>query len=547
MPAISNLPSASPTTESILPIVQSSVTSRTTVGDLFDTVEAITQSGTGAVSRTVQSKLNDSISVVDFGAVGDGVADDYFAFQAAIDYLYPRGGHIYVPKPSVRYRLSQRLVIKSQIELYGDGGHESPSTWDGTAYSFPNFYLGTVLYFDAGVAGIILYDCTDVSVTAFLAGPDSVRYKYPGARRSVIRNLTLLSADNMVGADSGLHGIESRSQVFLDNVSCMGFRGDGIRILGSTDAEDPWNTPYGNVSLSELKNCRTRQNVGRGLYIAGRDANVIGVYNHDSALNGNWGFEDNGLAGNLYSSCHAATNNVNLTADPDISVGSYTAASAVGFHVFHGCYVEGGNGRKGALTSACQVVGGNLGDAGDNWAADEPALISTAGTSVRKGWRSWNFVGAADVLAGTGVPPTGVGNVPLWWGSTDETAAPDGDGYKLHRNFVLDKTWELVYANSLSARMMMMISNQHADASITNGYAVGFPNGVLLGVHGTGPRLVPAQNSMPASGTYRRGDFVLNSEPAISTGKVLLGWSRLTTGSGHVAGTDWTPCYVTTT
>lgn len=40
-------------------------------------------SGTGATARTVQSKLRDTVSVKDFGAVGDGVADDTAAIVAA--------------------------------------------------------------------------------------------------------------------------------------------------------------------------------------------------------------------------------------------------------------------------------------------------------------------------------------------------------------------------------------------------------------------------------------------------------------------------------
>lgn len=38
-------------------------------------------SGTGAVARTVQAKLRESVSVGDFGAVGNGVADDTAAIR----------------------------------------------------------------------------------------------------------------------------------------------------------------------------------------------------------------------------------------------------------------------------------------------------------------------------------------------------------------------------------------------------------------------------------------------------------------------------------
>jgi hypothetical protein len=47
---------------------------------------AYTPAGTGAVATTVQAKLQESVSVKDFGAVGDGVTDDTAAFLALAAY-----------------------------------------------------------------------------------------------------------------------------------------------------------------------------------------------------------------------------------------------------------------------------------------------------------------------------------------------------------------------------------------------------------------------------------------------------------------------------
>jgi polygalacturonase len=51
--------------------------------------------GTGAVVRTVQDKLRETVSVKDFGAVGDGVANDTVAIQAAITAA--AGKCLYIP------------------------------------------------------------------------------------------------------------------------------------------------------------------------------------------------------------------------------------------------------------------------------------------------------------------------------------------------------------------------------------------------------------------------------------------------------------------
>lgn len=73
--------------------------------------------GSGAVSTTVQSKLRESVSVKDFGAVGNGVADDTAAIQAAIN---SGAGCVFLPKGI--YNTSSPIVLESSsFKLYGEG------------------------------------------------------------------------------------------------------------------------------------------------------------------------------------------------------------------------------------------------------------------------------------------------------------------------------------------------------------------------------------------------------------------------------------------
>jgi parallel beta-helix repeat protein len=68
---------------------------------------------TGSVNRTVESRLQERASVLDFGAIGDGVADDTDAIQAALD----SGRSIYFPNGTY---LTNYISVSSDTKIYGE-------------------------------------------------------------------------------------------------------------------------------------------------------------------------------------------------------------------------------------------------------------------------------------------------------------------------------------------------------------------------------------------------------------------------------------------
>jgi len=80
-----------------------------------------TQSGT-ATQTTVQAKLQEFVSVKDFGAVGDGVTDDTASFQAALDFQASSGSPIYVPAGEY---LCGSLTYSTRVILFGSAPDRS--------------------------------------------------------------------------------------------------------------------------------------------------------------------------------------------------------------------------------------------------------------------------------------------------------------------------------------------------------------------------------------------------------------------------------------
>jgi hypothetical protein len=114
--------------------------------------------GSGAVRRPIRDRLVETASVRDFGARGDGIADDTLAIQAALD----AAAAVFVP-PGV-YRITAALSVAFGKRLYGIG-HGSVLRADGSGLNgggfdvvvLPDSYAGLDhLRIEGGRAGVRL-------------------------------------------------------------------------------------------------------------------------------------------------------------------------------------------------------------------------------------------------------------------------------------------------------------------------------------------------------------------------------------------------------
>jgi hypothetical protein len=84
------------------------------------------------VTRTLQAKLDDVVSVKDFGAVGDGITDDTAAIQRALQNLWPTvqfnraySQHRTLLFPAGVYAITDVIIIPPFVKLVGDGNYST--------------------------------------------------------------------------------------------------------------------------------------------------------------------------------------------------------------------------------------------------------------------------------------------------------------------------------------------------------------------------------------------------------------------------------------
>lgn len=123
--------------------------------------------GTGAVATTVQEKLRESVSVKDFGAVGDGVTNDTAAIQAA---MTAASGKRLDFGDGYTYLISAEIAGVSNVEIIGN------STIKATTRIRSYLYFGarsdiwiTGLKFDLGQSVLATYSAADYAAAVYFA------------------------------------------------------------------------------------------------------------------------------------------------------------------------------------------------------------------------------------------------------------------------------------------------------------------------------------------------------------------------------------------
>lgn len=161
-----------------------------------------------------------------YGAVGNGVADDTTAIQAAITAAQARGGVVFFPAGS--YKITASLNIANGVKLRGVGMQgDSGGGFLGNTVTQTTGFLGSVIVVPNNVHGI-------VAVTNKAVQIQDLQITYPGVANA---NITAIKISAVAGAgnantQSYIHNCMITGGAFgIDLENCLDFRIDGNDIL----------------------------------------------------------------------------------------------------------------------------------------------------------------------------------------------------------------------------------------------------------------------------------------------------------------------------
>ena len=205
------------------------------------------QGGTGAVDRTQKSKNQESVSVKDFGATGDGVTDDSAAIQAAVtsqtgaEIFFPFGTY-YIPstitlpnaKISVRAEPGTIITTDSGLPIFKQTNHNqlfrmSGVKFTGDGVGFQLFPASTT------VNTQYEYNITDCE---FFQDTGTYGLEIKNAREGIISFCKFEDCDGILMEESvnmDVVGCEWRNTLYGVNVNGSGSAFTaGLKVIGGT-------------------------------------------------------------------------------------------------------------------------------------------------------------------------------------------------------------------------------------------------------------------------------------------------------------------------
>lgn len=217
-------------------------------------------SGTGAVATTTQAKLRESVSVKDFGAVGDGITDDTAAIQAAIT----ASKSIFIP--SGNYLLSGSLTIPDFTNIYADPSFANTDT--------------------SANVGDVKFIFTGTGTACFKSPSSSTLSKYIS-----IYGITVIAS----GTYPWVFEFTSPLQLSMDYVAATNSYASGGVFKGSYLSGQPsWVNRFTNCNFT-LPDATSQNTVDWSI----SDSYISGCY-----FTGGKGVVDRGTGGNKFVNCH---------------------------------------------------------------------------------------------------------------------------------------------------------------------------------------------------------------------------------------------------
>ena len=200
--------------------------------DLATLGGGFTQSGTGATLRTVENKLKDTVSVKDFGAVGDGTTNDTAAIQAALN----ASNVVYVPNGTY---LCGALTFNSQNVLKGESRSGSVLTYTGST----NFITGGVNLSRIGLENLTILESNNPSGYALFFDSSTTR-------QPRIVNVAIGGFAKGIRIDDALNGW--MEQVYIEGQGAGVAGGVGLQ-FGESPAQAGTTWQVNNVYINSFE------------------------------------------------------------------------------------------------------------------------------------------------------------------------------------------------------------------------------------------------------------------------------------------------------